>query len=102
MRTFILLAAVILPVGCTTPAPPADIEMSEMDTDRKLVCDAEPAQSFVGQNADSETGMAILKASGAARLRWGPPDSAWTMDYRPDRVNVRYDQNMTITDITCG
>ncbi|XUU60928.1 I78 family peptidase inhibitor [Erythrobacter sp. HA6-11] len=75
--------------------------MDEMDTDRKFLCAAESVQSYVGQNADRETGIAILKASGARILRWGAPDSAWTMDYREDRVNVRYDRAMTITDITC-
>ncbi|WP_232367400.1 I78 family peptidase inhibitor [Altererythrobacter lutimaris] len=76
--------------------------MDEMDTDRKFLCAADGVQSYVGQNADRETGMEILKASGARILRWGAPNSAWTMDYREDRVNVRYDRAMTITDITCG
>ena len=47
-------------------------------------------------------GAAIMKDTGAQSLRWGPPESAWTMDYRPDRVNVRYDREMKITEITCG
>lgn len=67
-----------------------------------MVCDAAAAQSFAGRGADQAVGDAILKASGARSLRWGPPNSAWTMDYREDRVNVRYDAQMTITDITCG
>ena len=67
-----------------------------------MVCDAAPAQSFAGRGATQEVGKAILKASGARSLRWGPPNSAWTMDYREDRVNVRYDAQMIITDIACG
>jgi hypothetical protein len=47
-------------------------------------------------------GTAILQESGAKLLRWGPPNSVWTMDYREDRVNIRYDENMTITYVTCG
>ncbi|MFZ9394723.1 MAG: I78 family peptidase inhibitor [Erythrobacter sp.] len=66
------------------------------------VCNADAAQAFLGQMASAETGAAILKASGAQALRWGPPNSAWTMDYRPDRVNVRYDEAMAITGISCG
>ena len=50
----------------------------------------------------SGMGKAILAESGAEVLRWGPPNSAWTMDYREDRVNVRYDDEMKITEITCG
>lgn len=52
--------------------------------------------------ATGETGARILSASKAKTLRWGPPNSAWTMDYRDDRVNVRYDASMVITGITCG
>lgn len=65
-------------------------------------CDASAVQQFVGQNASQQTGNAILSQSGAKTLRWGPPDSMWTMDYREDRVNVRYDADMAITDVTCG
>ena len=49
-----------------------------------------------------QEGAAILAKSGAKRLRWGPPRAAWSMDIRPDRVNVRYNENSTITSITCG
>ncbi|MGQ7830124.1 I78 family peptidase inhibitor [Altererythrobacter sp. Z27] len=66
------------------------------------VCDAAPAQYHIGQEANSATGAAILRDSGAKTLRWGPPNSAWTMDYREDRVNARYDDAMKITEITCG
>ncbi len=67
-----------------------------------MVCDAEPAQYHVGHDATRAMGEAILKDSGARTLRWGPPDAAWTMDYRQDRVNVRYDARMKIVEITCG
>ena len=65
-------------------------------------CDAEPAQTFVGQKADAASGLAIRRATGADTLRWGPPRSALTMDFREERVTVAYDDAMTITRITCG
>lgn len=67
-----------------------------------MMCDAGPAQYHIGHDATEAMGAAILKDSGARSLRWGPPRSAWTMDYREDRVNVRYDDNMKIIDVTCG
>jgi hypothetical protein len=67
-----------------------------------MVCNAAPAQYHIGHDATQSMGQAILKDSGAASLRWGAPNSAWTMDYREDRVNVRYDSKMKITEITCG
>ena len=77
----------------TEPVPPPPVPM---------VCDAASAQSHIGREATQSRGEAVLKDSGARSLRWGPPNSAWTMDYREDRVNVRYDAKMTIVEITCG
>jgi len=67
-----------------------------------MVCNAEKAQSHIGHDATQAMGTAILRDAGARTLRWGPPGGAWTMDYREDRVNVRYDEKMKITGITCG
>ncbi|WP_394728764.1 I78 family peptidase inhibitor [Altererythrobacter sp. GH1-8] len=102
MRIVASFPLVALAAGCAPTPPPADLEYSESDRDRKLVCDAQAVQSYVGKKIEGDTGETILLESGSARLRWSPPDSAWTMDYRLDRVNVRYDRAMTITDITCG
>lgn len=77
--------------GTTEPAPPAAGK-----------CDAGAAARMVGMKATQELGARIQQMTGARTLRWGPPDTAWTMDYREDRVNVRYDSDMIITEITCG
>jgi hypothetical protein len=65
-------------------------------------CNADPAQAFVGQKADSAAGLAIRQATGADVLRWGPPRSPMTMDFLQGRVTVAYDDAMTITNIACG
>ncbi len=67
-----------------------------------MVCNAAAAQGHIGHSATQGMGTAILKDAGARLLRWGPPGGAWTKDYREDRVNVSYDGNMKITEITCG
>ncbi|MDZ3831817.1 MAG: I78 family peptidase inhibitor [Sphingopyxis sp.] len=74
-----------------TPSAPAE-----------MTCNADVVQSHVGHRASPEMGAAILKESGARTLRWGPPRSAMTMDYRQDRVNVMYDDAYTITQVSCG
>lgn len=98
-RSHWALAAAAALAGCasgaTDPAP-------EMAGDRPMTCNAAGAQSHIGTMASQETGAAILKDSAARTLRWGPPRGAWTMDYREDRVNVRYDDAMKIIEITCG
>ena len=43
-----------------------------------------------------------MAASGATRLRWLPPRSVVTMEYALGRVNVAYDDTMTITAVRCG
>ena len=66
------------------------------------ICKPEPAQQFVGQKADVAHGLTIKQVTGASTLRWAPPRSALTMDFRQERVTVAYDDARTITMITCG
>lgn len=65
-------------------------------------CDAAPAQSMIGQQATAEAGQRLMAFTGARELRWAPPDSALTMDFRPDRLTVSYDRSLRIERITCG
>ena len=65
-------------------------------------CNHNALTRFVGQKASSETGTALLQASGAKTLRWGGPGMAMTMDFRPDRLTVSYDEAMLITSARCG
>lgn len=95
--TVLALASTML-AGCMTMASD---EAAPAQT-ATGICDASAVQQYVGQRASQQTGDAILSMSGAKSLRWGPPDSMWTMDYREDRVNVRYDGDMAITAVTCG
>lgn len=67
-----------------------------------VACDASYAEHHIGDQATQELGLVIREETGAKSLRWGPPNSVWTMDYREDRVNVRYDAKMKITAVTCG
>jgi hypothetical protein len=101
MKQAIIGLAAIGLASCATPgAEPAPDVMA--DAPEAMLCNAEPVQTYAGKGADQAIGTAILKASGARTLRWGPPNAAWTMDFREDRVNVRYDAAMTIIEITCG
>lgn len=82
--------------GCVTVADPDNVEGPTG------ACSAQPAQGLIGQIASSETGGKALSLSRATTLRWGPPGAVWTMDYRADRVNVRFDEQNRIIEITCG
>ena len=97
MKTLALAAA--LPLAACATANGADAPAASSGAG---LCNAEAAQNHIGHDATPAMGAAIQKDSGATTLRWGPPGAVWTMDYRQDRVNVRYDQAMKITEITCG
>lgn len=99
MRTAWALAAMALPLAaCATtgeavsaePAPPPG------------ACDASAGQDMVGRKASAELGQQLLQATGARTLRWVPPRTAVTMDYRADRLTVSYDDDMIIERISCG
>ena len=65
-------------------------------------CNADPGKGFIGQKADAGSGLAIRQATGADEVRWAPPRSALTMDFKEGRVTVAYDDDMVITNVTCG
>jgi len=65
-------------------------------------CKNDGLDRFTGQKATAELGAELLQASGAKTLRWGGPNMAMTMDFRPDRLTVGYDDQMVITSARCG
>lgn len=52
--------------------------------------------------ATGELGREMLAATGARVLRWAPPRTAVTMDFRGDRLTVSYDDDYVITRVSCG
>jgi len=64
-------------------------------------CKVEPAQAFIGRKASAEMGAELLKATGARVIRWVPPRTMVTMDFRPDRLTVHYDDAMVIERVSC-
>ena len=65
-------------------------------------CNAEGVQGMIGQKATEEAGAELLARTGARTLRWVPPRTAVTMDFRSDRLTVSYDDDMVIERISCG
>lgn len=86
--------AAILLGACTTPVDSEGEPVGE--------CDATSVQGLIGERASEVIGARLLGETGARQLRWVPPDTAVTMDFRPDRLTVSYDANMVIERISCG
>ncbi len=96
MKPLFLIAPALLLAGCAAAQQDAE------STPSPGKCNAEPAQSLVGSTASEAVGAQLLKLTGARTLRWGPPRSPMTMDYRYDRLTVSYDDNLKIEQIACN
>jgi len=94
----LVAAAMLSTSACATV--PADGEPPVRH--QAQTCKAEPGARFVGRKATPANGAAILAATGAAKLRWLPPRSVITMEFAFGRVNVAYDDALTIVRVTCG
>tara|TARA_R110002020_G_scaffold153695_1_gene333142 strand:+ start:71 stop:370 length:300 start_codon:yes stop_codon:yes gene_type:complete len=99
MRNAIRMSPLLALSACATggadnvasPPPPSE-----------MTCDASGLEDHVGHEASASSGATLLKLSGARTLRWVPPRTAVTMDYRSDRLTVSYDDDMVVTRISCG
>lgn len=96
-----LLLASLMLAGCTSAHPGGAAETVPPAID-PATCRNETLAPFIGQKADEQTGEAMLKASGARRIRWVAPGMAVTMDYRPDRITVSYNAQRIIVQASCG
>lgn len=97
MRSAAVIPAFALLLGActTTGAEPPQRELAGE-------CDAAGVQDRVGQRATADLGGLLLRETGARTLRWVPPRTAVTMDFRADRLTVSYDDDMVIERISCG
>ena len=105
MKAILTLAALPLLAACAhSHGPDGDHthDGDELVAAPEGTCDADAAQGQMGARATADAGATMLAASGARQLRWAPPRSALTMDYRADRLTVHYDDSFTITRIQCG
>lgn len=101
MKPVLTLATLPLLAACAATMPPADPDLPGRPAPAGE-CDASGVQDAIGQRATAELGSDLLRRSGARTLRWGPPDTAFTMDFRQDRLNVHYDYDYAVTRVDCG
>jgi Peptidase inhibitor I78 family len=90
--------------GCTAPAQKAPYTTNPVPEKEAggFECSAAAAQYAVGQKTSVELAATLMKKTGSKTLRWIPPRSAVTMDFRFDRLNIAYDDAMIITQVSCG
>ena len=98
MRSAIVVITFALAGCASAPAPPPAPIVSMGGGE----CQAGRGEAFVGQPVSSETGQAILTATGAKTLRWAAPDMMMTMEFNAERVTVHYGTDMRIGQVACG
>ncbi|WP_309660728.1 I78 family peptidase inhibitor [Sphingomonas sp.] len=65
-------------------------------------CDARALVKFVGQEPTKETALKLMGFARAKSLRWVAFGGAMTMDYSPQRLTVKLDQQGRIASSSCG
>jgi len=88
--------AVAMTIGA---APP---ETYPVHGDTGHVCNAAKAKTLVGRKRSPAVEAQALHLTGAGSVRWIRPGMMVTMDYRPDRLNLRVDGKGKILSANCG
>ena len=101
-KTSVSILSLALGACMTANAVPTETMTAASPPPPGATCDATEAQQFIGRKASDTIGRSALAMSNARTLRWGGPDTAFTMDYREDRLNIVYDEGGTIERIYCG
>ncbi|MFC5413269.1 I78 family peptidase inhibitor [Dongia soli] len=82
--------------GCSSTAEQKSISAAE-DT-----CGANKVMDRIGEKLDVDLFREIEMAVPHHHVRVIKPDTPVTMDYVPDRTNVKLDKQDVITEISCG
>ncbi|QJQ97053.1 hypothetical protein HIO72_06805 [Halomonas sp. PA5] len=106
MKLALPLGAALLLSACATPPQPIQRDEAPLPPTvtpaNRDDCDARSSQDRIGRAYDEALSASILAESGAERLRVLRAGDMATMDHRPDRLNIRLDENDRIEQIGCG
>jgi hypothetical protein len=92
----------LLAVACTAAERPRDPADSPHERGAGTACNAAAAHRLVGRQRSEAAAAEAKRLTGAAAIRWIPLGAMVTMDYRPDRLNIRLDRNGRILSLDCG
>lgn len=96
---YLLVGALLTATSCAMAAPDGDLPEPGVSGWR---CDASNLGDLIGRTATQELGEEALRRSQSRTLRWIQPGDAVTMDYRPDRLNIRLDSRNRVEGFACG
>lgn len=94
--------AVLTLAGCATvPSQAADQPPVHGQTPGHA-CSNARLQQFVGQARSADLAAQMLQVSGGATIRWVPPGTAVTMEFRSDRLTVFMDAQNRVERLSCS
>jgi len=94
-----LVASACTPVQLRDPAPAPSPAPAPAPA---ASCKPDALGDLVGKRASDARADVMQARSGARTLRWIAPDTAVTMDFRQDRLNVYVDSKGRIERFTCA
>ena len=95
----VLVAALLASTACTP------VEMrgeTPAASPVAATCNADSLGDLIGKRASDARADVMQTRSGARTLRWIAPNTAVTMDFRADRLNVYVDAKGRIERFTCA
>ncbi len=99
---FAIAATSLVLAACSTAqSPPANSPPQHAPASGEK-CDASNIEQFVGQPRSSGLEQQMLQVSHASTVRWVPPGTAVTMEYRSDRLSVYLDASNRVERISCS
>ncbi len=96
----IVLVAALLASAACTPVEFRDDKPAAPPV--AAACNADSLGDLVGKRASDARADVMQTRSGARTLRWIAPNTAVTMDFRADRLNVYVDAKGRIERFTCA
>lgn len=97
-----LLTVSLLAACSTTPPPQEAPQPPPMTQPSDDECGAAQVQAYRGEPYSASLEQAIAAQSDAGRVRVIRPGQGYTMDYRPDRLNIHLDATDRISELNCG
>ena len=97
-----LLAACSSAVDLDAPRTTSSSSSASMFAQSEYRCNADPAQKLTGQTYSEAIEQEAKELSDSRTVRTLRPGQVITMEYNPERLNLRLDKRNVIETIGCG
>lgn len=97
-----LLLAIALAGCASSPAPDEAPRPPALSAGGDDACGASRVQGRLGHDYTEAMQQAIAQQSQAQRVRVIRPGQGYTLDYRPERLNIHLDEGERISELRCG